>query len=114
MAERSKGISRLSLRHLSLIAAIEDTGSLKQASDKIGMSQPRATKALQEAEEMTGHLLFHRSNRGLKPTVAWIWHCGMQKTCWHRCAAWSASFVVFQPGPGCGCGLGRSWGRCHM
>lgn len=70
MAERSKGISRLSLRHLALIAAIEDTGSLKQASDKIGMSQPRATKALQEAEEMTGHLLFHRFNRGLKPTVA--------------------------------------------
>jgi len=66
----SKGLRHLSLRHLSLISAIDDTGSLKQASDKIGMSQPRATKALQEAEETSGHLLFHRSNRGLKPTVA--------------------------------------------
>lgn len=70
MTSPSKGLRQLSLRHLSLISAIDDTGSLKQASDKIGMSQPRATKALQEAEETSGHLLFHRSNRGLKPTVA--------------------------------------------
>lgn len=70
MTKPSKGLRQLSLRHLSLISAIDDTGSLKQASDKIGMSQPRATKALQEAEETSGHLLFHRSNRGLKPTVA--------------------------------------------
>ncbi len=70
MRKPSKGLRHLSLRHLSLISAIDDTGSLKQASDKIGMSQPRATKALQEAEETSGHLLFHRSNRGLKPTVA--------------------------------------------
>lgn len=70
MTKPSKGLRQLSLRHLSLISAIDDTGSLKQASDKIGMSQPRATKALQEAEEASGHMLFHRSNRGLKPTVA--------------------------------------------
>ncbi len=70
MTAPSQGLRQLSLRHLSLISAIEDTGSLKQASTKIGMSQPRATKALQEAEETCGHMLFHRSNRGLKPTVA--------------------------------------------
>lgn len=70
MTKPSKSLRQLSLRHLSLISAIDDTGSLKQAADKIGMSQPRATKALQEAEETSGHMLFHRSNRGLKSTVA--------------------------------------------
>lgn len=61
---------RLSLRHLLLISAIDDSGSLKRASELIAMSQPRATKALQEAEELTGKKLFHRTNRGLTPTAA--------------------------------------------
>jgi DNA-binding transcriptional LysR family regulator len=67
---RSSIFTRLSLRHLSLIASISDVGSLKQAAERIGMSQPRATKALQEAEDIAGHKLFHRSNRGLRATVA--------------------------------------------
>ena len=62
--------SRLSLRQIMLIAAIDGTGSLKRASQKIGMSQPRATKALREVEELTSRTLFTRTNRGLLPTVA--------------------------------------------
>ena len=61
-------LSRLSLRQLALIAAVDDTGSLKRAAETIAMSQPRATKALQEAEAITGARLFDRSNRGLTPT----------------------------------------------
>lgn len=34
------------------------------------MSQPRATKALQEAEDLVRKKLFHRTNRGLFPTAA--------------------------------------------
>lgn len=63
-------LGRLSLRQLALISAIEDNGSLKRAAEAIGMSQPRATKALQEAEQITGKRLFQRSNRGLTATVA--------------------------------------------
>ncbi|MCD2353056.1 LysR family transcriptional regulator [Sulfitobacter pseudonitzschiae] len=58
------------MRQLLLISAIDDNGSLKRASELIGMSQPRATKALQEAEEITGTKLFNRTNRGLNPTHA--------------------------------------------
>ncbi|KXF75718.1 LysR family transcriptional regulator [Paramesorhizobium deserti] len=53
-----------------LISAIDDNGSLKRAAEVIGMSQPRATKALQEAEELMSKKLFHRTNRGLLPTAA--------------------------------------------
>ncbi len=70
MRQKPPALIRLSLKHLSLISAVQDTGSLKQASERIGMSQPRATKALQEAEQIAGHKLFHRSNRGLTSTVA--------------------------------------------
>jgi len=61
---------RLSMRQLLLISAIDDSGSLKRASELIGMSQPRATKALQEAEDLAGTKLFDRTNRGLIPTIA--------------------------------------------
>ncbi|MBM1816680.1 LysR family transcriptional regulator [Sulfitobacter pseudonitzschiae] len=66
----SQPMTRLSMRQLLLISAIDDNGSLKRASELIGMSQPRATKALQEAEEITGTKLFNRTNRGLNPTHA--------------------------------------------
>ncbi len=56
---------RLSMRQLLLISAIDDSGSLKRASELIGMSQPRATKALQEAEDLAGTKLFDRTNRAL-------------------------------------------------
>ena len=63
-------LDRLTLRQLSLISAIDDNGSLKRAAEAIGMSQPRATKALQEAEALAGKKLFQRSNRGLTATRA--------------------------------------------
>lgn len=66
----SNPMIRLSMRQLLLISAIDDNGSLKRASELIGMSQPRATKALQEAEELIGTQLFNRTNRGLNPTPA--------------------------------------------
>ncbi|WP_420405882.1 LysR family transcriptional regulator [Nisaea sp.] len=67
---RQSSFARLSLRHLLLLSAIEDNGSLKRAAETIGTSQPRASKALQEAEELTGQKLFHRSNRGVRATPA--------------------------------------------
>lgn len=70
MTQRSLPLVRLSLRQILLISAVDDTGSLKRAAELIGMSQPRATKALQEAEELTSKKLFHRTNRGLIPTAA--------------------------------------------
>lgn len=67
---RPMPLSGLSLRQMQLVAAIDDNGSLKRAAEDVGMSQPRATKALQEAEEVLQRQLFHRTNRGLSPTAS--------------------------------------------
>lgn len=66
----SRNVSRLTMRQISLLAMIDDVSSLKAAAARIGMSQPRATKCLQEIEETVGQQLFVRTNRGLTATSA--------------------------------------------
>lgn len=61
--------SRLSLRHLNLIVAIADRGSLVAAADVVGLTQSAVTKALQEAEGLVGSQLFQRGNRGVSLTA---------------------------------------------
>jgi DNA-binding transcriptional LysR family regulator len=61
--------TRLRLRHLHLVVAIWEHGSLRRASEEIGMTQPAATKALQELEDLLGATLFERHARGIDPTV---------------------------------------------
>ncbi|MET3227892.1 UNVERIFIED_ORG: DNA-binding transcriptional LysR family regulator [Burkholderia sp. 1263] len=61
--------TRLRLRHLQLILAVWEHGSLRRASDEIGMTQPAATKALHELEDLLGVTLFERHARGIDPTI---------------------------------------------
>lgn len=60
--------SRLRLRQLRLMLALEEFGSLRRAADAIGMTQPAATKMLHEAESVLGVELFERLSRGMRPT----------------------------------------------
>lgn len=60
--------SRLRLRQLRLMLALEEFGSLRRAADAIGMTQPAATKMLHEAEGVLGVELFERLSRGMRPT----------------------------------------------
>ena len=60
--------SRLRLRQLRLMLALDELGSLRRASDKIGMTQPAATKMLHEAENLLGVKLFERMSRGMRVT----------------------------------------------
>ena len=60
-------ISRLKLKHLRLLIQLEEQGSLLKAATMVSMTQPAATKALQEVEAALGGALFVRTNRGLKP-----------------------------------------------
>lgn len=60
--------THLSLRHLTLIAAIDREGSLLSAAQSVGLTQSAVTKALQEAEAVVGVRLFDRTNRGVLPT----------------------------------------------
>ena len=60
---------RLRLRHLQLMVALSETESLRRAADELAMTQPAATKALQELEDTIGVSLFVRHARGMEPTV---------------------------------------------
>lgn len=64
---------RLKLRHFRLLSAIEEHGSLLKAANAVAISQPGATKALQEIEQAVGHPIFLRTNRGLQPNE--LGHC---------------------------------------
>ncbi len=63
-----KIISRLKLRQLKLVVAIDDMKTLRAASEHIGMSQPAATQSLRELEDALGCQLFKRTNRGVETT----------------------------------------------
>ncbi|MDP9900779.1 LysR family transcriptional regulator [Variovorax ginsengisoli] len=63
-------MSRLHAKQLRLLIAIEESGSLLGAADKVGLTQPGASKALRELEVTLKVALFKRTNRGLIPTEA--------------------------------------------
>lgn len=58
--------SRLRFRQLRLLLAIDQTGSLHRAAELMAMTQPGASKALRELEEIFGTDLFVRSPHGLQ------------------------------------------------
>lgn len=60
-------ISRLRFKHLQLIVAIEDYGSLHKAANSISITQPGATKLLNEVEKSIGFKLFERTAKGMIP-----------------------------------------------
>lgn len=61
-------LSRLKLRHLTLLTRLGRLRSLTRAADTMGISQPAATKALAEIEDIFEAPLFVRSRQGLDPT----------------------------------------------
>lgn len=61
-------MSRLKLRHLTLLTRLGRLRSLTRAADAMGISQPAATKALAEIEDIFESPLFLRSRQGLDPT----------------------------------------------
>ena len=63
------GLHRVSIRHLRLVAAMADGGSMVHAAETIGLTQPAVTKAVRDLERDLGVELFERGNRGVKPTI---------------------------------------------
>ena len=66
-------VSRLHLKQLRLLVALGEHGSLLKASQQVALTQPGASKALQEIETTFGTPLFVRTNRGLEPNP--VGHC---------------------------------------
>lgn len=59
---------RIELRHLRLLCAIADAGSLSQAAATAGFSQPALTAQLHRIEAALNGQVFHRGRRGVTPT----------------------------------------------
>ncbi len=66
-------ISRLHLKQLRLLVALGEHGSLLKAAQQVALTQPGASKALQEIETTFGTPLFVRTNRGLEANA--VGHC---------------------------------------
>ncbi|MNP00938.1 HTH-type transcriptional regulator GbpR [compost metagenome] len=63
-------MSRLHIKQLRLLIALDEHGSLLGAAKQVALTQPGASKALQEIETTFGTSLFTRTNRGLEPNDA--------------------------------------------
>jgi len=61
-------LTRLKFRHLSLILALEETGNLHRAAEMLNISQPNATKLLQQVEDACELPLFLRHPKGMIAT----------------------------------------------
>ena len=59
-------ISRLRLKQLRLLIALDEHGSLHKAAEQVSITQPGATKALNEIESAFGTRLFTRTSQGLE------------------------------------------------
>ena len=66
-------LNRLRMRQVALLLAIGQHRTLRAAAAQLGLTQPAATKMLQELESAMGHALFDRVGRGLQVTAAG--HC---------------------------------------
>lgn len=61
-------LARLRMRQILLLLDIEQHGTLRAASEDLGLTQPAASKMLRELETTLGHPLFERIGRRLKLT----------------------------------------------
>ena len=64
--------NRFKMRQLALVLKLVGTGNLHDAASALNMSQPAATKLIQEIEDALGAELFIRQSRGMKPTPSGI------------------------------------------
>lgn len=62
--------SRLKLRQLHLLLALDELRSLRRAAEGVHLTQPAATRLLGQVERAIGLKLFERSPRGMMPTAA--------------------------------------------
>jgi DNA-binding transcriptional LysR family regulator len=67
---RAEHVSRrLKLRHLNVLLAVAQSGSMAKAAKQLAISQPVVSKAIVELENTLGVRLLDRSQRGVEPTL---------------------------------------------
>src|SRR5258706_1064134 len=67
MAHRICGME-LEVRHLRVLVAVADHGSVTKAAATLGLSQPSLSSQLRRIEKELGAPLFDRSHEGMVPT----------------------------------------------
>ena len=60
-------VGQLRYRHLRLILALSHTRNMHRAAEEMNITQPAATKMLQEIESILGVRLFERTQRATRP-----------------------------------------------
>ncbi len=60
--------SRLKMRHVQLVVAVDEERSIHKAALRLRMTQPATTKLLGELEHLLDLKLFERTTRGIIPT----------------------------------------------
>lgn len=63
-------VRRLRLRHLELLIALADAGTMRAAAGRLHLSQPAISKMLVELEDALGARLFERTRQGVQPSAA--------------------------------------------
>ena len=63
-------MNRLRMRQVELLLAMDELGTLSAAARHLGLTQPAATKMLNELELALGQRLFERAGRGLQRNAA--------------------------------------------
>lgn len=64
-----RALTRLKLRQLRLLVAVGQHGNIQNAARELGISQPAATKMIQDLELDFEVKLLDRTNRGVVPTI---------------------------------------------
>ncbi|WP_113705276.1 LysR family transcriptional regulator [Nonomuraea lactucae] len=59
----------LELRHLRIVRAVADAGSVSKAAALLGLAQPALTAQLKRIERALGGALFERDRHGARPTL---------------------------------------------
>jgi len=62
-------LARLKFKHLALAAEIEKHSSIRKAAQILSLTQPAATKLLQDLEDASGTRIFERGRYGARPTT---------------------------------------------
>jgi DNA-binding transcriptional LysR family regulator len=65
-------VRRLRLRHLELLVALVEVGTMRAAAARLHLSQPAISKMLLEAEDALGARLFERSRQGVEATACGV------------------------------------------
>lgn len=91
-------LNRLRMRQVALVLAFAEHGSLRRAAAQLGMSQPAATKMVQELEATLGQRLFERQGRGQKLSPAGLRVLGFFQGMRGSLQAMARELQALQPG----------------